>query len=141
MKKCPYCQGEVEDDATICKHCGRGRTSAVRAASGATADERCPYCAAAVNRTDKECPHCQRRLTGKALLENPPPAFPGGSASQQVVVQRVAVVDVDMPFGSMVTFMVKWSLAAIPALLILLAVAFVVGLLFGGIGAALIPRR
>src|SRR5262249_29855670 len=25
-----------------------------------------------VDRTDKDCPHCQRRLTGRALLENPP---------------------------------------------------------------------
>lgn len=37
-------------------------------------------------------------------------------------VTRVAVVDVDMPFGSMVTFMVKWALAAIPAMIILFAV-------------------
>jgi len=32
---------------------------------------------------------------------------------------RVTVVDVDMPFGSMVRFMVKWTLAAIPAIVIL----------------------
>src|SRR5436853_3732006 len=32
---------------------------------------------------------------------------------------RVAVIDVDMPFGSMVRFMVKWAIASIPALLIL----------------------
>ena len=34
--------------------------------------EHCPYCDGVVDRTDKECPHCQRRLTGRALLENPP---------------------------------------------------------------------
>jgi hypothetical protein len=33
--------------------------------------------------------------------------------------QRVVVTDVEMPFGSMVIFMVKWALAAIPALVIL----------------------
>jgi hypothetical protein len=32
---------------------------------------------------------------------------------------RVKVVDIDMPFGSMVVFMVKWSLASIPAFIIL----------------------
>jgi hypothetical protein len=33
--------------------------------------------------------------------------------------QRVTVTDFDMGFGSMVMFMVKWSLAAIPAMIIL----------------------
>ena len=32
---------------------------------------------------------------------------------------KVIVTDVDMPFGSMVMFMVKWSIATIPALIIL----------------------
>ena len=31
----------------------------------------------------------------------------------------VRVVDVEMPFGSMVLFMVKWALASIPAMIIL----------------------
>jgi len=29
------------------------------------------------------------------------------------------IIDIQMPFGSMVTFMVKWAIAAIPALIIL----------------------
>jgi hypothetical protein len=36
--------------------------------------------------------------------------------------QAVHIVNINMPFGAMVTFMVKWSLAAIPALLILAGV-------------------
>lgn len=45
-------------------------------------------------------------------------------------VQRVAVVDIDMPFGSMVNFMVKWALASIPAIMILaLFAAFAVAML------------
>ena len=32
---------------------------------------------------------------------------------------KVVVTDIQMPFISMVVFMVKWALAAIPALLIL----------------------
>jgi hypothetical protein len=31
----------------------------------------------------------------------------------------VRIVDIKMPFGSMVVFMVKWAIAAIPALIIL----------------------
>lgn len=51
---------------------------------------------------------------------------------------NVVVVDVKMPFMSMVTFMVKWAIASIPAIIILLllgaVVAGVLGGLFGGMG-------
>jgi len=33
--------------------------------------------------------------------------------------REVVVTDIKMPFGSMVTFMVKWAIAAIPAMIIL----------------------
>ena len=46
--------------------------------------------------------------------------------------QRVVVTDVDMPFGSMVQFMVKWALASIPAAIILAIVFALLGVLFGG---------
>ena len=50
----------------------------------------------------------------------------------------VVVVDVQMPFLSMVTFMVKWVLASIPAFLILALMgavfAGVLGGLFAGLG-------
>ena len=36
---------------------------------------------------------------------------------------QVTVVDVRMPFMSMVVFMVKWAIASIPALLILFVIA------------------
>ena len=35
------------------------------------------------------------------------------------LVQSVAITDIHMPFGSMVVFMIKWAIAAIPALIIL----------------------
>ncbi len=64
-----------------------------------------------------------------------------------VVVNRMndpvpaTVVDFDMPFFSMVLFMVKWSLAAIPAMLILAVfwgvIAFVLMFFFGILGAGL----
>jgi hypothetical protein len=49
----------------------------------------------------------------------------------------VRIVDIKMPFGSMVVFMVKWSIAAIPALIILavifgIAVGLVNGIFSGG---------
>jgi hypothetical protein len=42
----------------------------------------------------------------------------------------VAVVDFQMPFGSMVVFMVKWVIASIPALLILCAIAAIFWTIF-----------
>ncbi|MCJ1887422.1 hypothetical protein LNN38_21355 [Pseudomonas sp. LA21] len=38
--------------------------------------------------------------------------------------QPVVVLDVNMSFGSMITFMIKWGLASIPALLILSVIFF-----------------
>lgn len=49
---------------------------------------------------------------------------------------RVAVRDIEMPFGSMIIFMIKWALASIPAAIILMMVAGMAAtmllLLFGG---------
>ena len=51
---------------------------------------------------------------------------------------EVTVVDIKMPFWSMVVFMVKSAIAAIPAIIILVVLgAMLVGLLngfFGGLG-------
>ena len=40
------------------------------------------------------------------------------------IVNEVRVIDVKMPFWSMVTFMVQWAIASIPALLLLLFITF-----------------
>ena len=51
---------------------------------------------------------------------------------------RVRVVDVSIPFGSMVALVFKWTLASIPALLLLMLLAGIVGAfvtsLIGGVG-------
>ncbi|KQH91571.1 hypothetical protein [Vibrio fluvialis] len=46
--------------------------------------------------------------------------------------QEVTVVDIKMPFMSMVIFMVKFAIASIPAMIILGAIFSILGLLFGG---------
>ena len=46
---------------------------------------------------------------------------------------EVIVTDIKMPFTSMVSFMVKWALASIPAFIILLIIAFIVIGVLGGI--------
>lgn len=45
---------------------------------------------------------------------------------------EITVVDIKMPFWSMVFFMVKWAIASIPAIIILIIVgAAAVGILSG----------
>lgn len=56
-------------------------------------------------------------------------------------IQTVRVIDVDMSFWNMVGFMFKWAFAAIPALLAIAFVCFIVVFAFmlivGGLGAGL----
>ena len=42
---------------------------------------------------------------------------------------EVRVVDIDMQFGSMVSFMVKWAFAAIPAVIIISVIGFFIVLI------------
>ena len=48
---------------------------------------------------------------------------------RQSKMVNVVVKDIQMDFGSMVIFMVKWAIAFIPAAIIL----FIIGVLFSGI--------
>ena len=58
-----------------------------------------------------------------------------GRSYQPENVTRVIVTDFEMSFGSMVMFMVKWALAAIPALIILVLIGvFAFGILGGLFG-------
>ncbi|MGB5832684.1 MAG: hypothetical protein WBG92_11930 [Thiohalocapsa sp.] len=59
------------------------------------------------------------------------PSVPGSSA-KSTDHQGVVVTDIQMPFGSMVVFMVKWVIASIPALIILF-VLFTIASALGGI--------
>jgi hypothetical protein len=47
--------------------------------------------------------------------------------------REVVVVDVRIPFLSMVVLLVKWAIAAIPAMIILIALGAMVGALLGGV--------
>ena len=78
----------------------------------------CPHCAGQLSDDAQFCQHCMTNLAGTPAVLIP-----------SVSVTRVSVIDVDMPFGSMVKFMIKWALAAIPAVIIL----FIVGAILAGI--------
>ena len=47
--------------------------------------------------------------------------------------REVVVVDVKIPFWSMVVLLVKWAIAAIPAMIILLVLATVASMVLGGL--------
>ena len=48
-------------------------------------------------------------------------------------ISQVNIVDIKMPFWSMVTFMVKWVIASIPAFIILTVIGVIVFGILGGI--------
>jgi hypothetical protein len=52
--------------------------------------------------------------------------------------QHVVVTDIKIPFMSMVVLLVKWALASIPAVIILIVIgavfSMIFGALFGGFG-------
>jgi len=78
----------------------------------------------------EQCPSCGVYYA-KASASRPAPSGKAGLSAQRsdriserrstVPASPVVVVDLQMPFTSMVTFMVKWALAAIPAMFILIA--------------------
>lgn len=65
--------------------------------------------------------------------------YPNVSSNEILTVKNietgnpVVVTDIQMPFVSMVVFMVKWAIASIPALLILALIFTVVAGMFGGL--------
>jgi len=44
---------------------------------------------------------------------------------------RVVLTDIEMPFLNMILFMVKWGLAAIPAVIVIWAILSIVGAVLG----------
>jgi hypothetical protein len=53
---------------------------------------------------------------------------------------QISIVDVHMPFGSMVVFMIKWAIASIPALIILAILGVLASGVITGIIASLGKR-
>ena len=90
----------------------------------------CPACGADNHAKAVECKKCLQSFGAYVPAQQ-------ATASLADTAQPIRVVNIDMPFWSMVTFMVKWAVATIPAFLLLFAVGAVCVLLFGGIGAAL----
>lgn len=94
----------------------------------------CPKCGyeptmSEIAESPEQCPSCDVYYAKARASQPNPSAKPVLSAQRSdriserrstVPASPVVVVDLQMPFMSMVTFMVKWALAAIPAMFILI---------------------
>lgn len=88
----------------------------------------CPKCGAENHDQAVECKSCLRPFGGYVagrVAAPPPPAAP------------VRIMDIDMPFGSMVGFMVKWAIASIPAIFILVVIGLFLAMLLTSAGIVL----
>jgi hypothetical protein len=59
------------------------------------------------------------------------------SVQPPVAPHRVAIADMDIPFWRMVAIMIKWSLAAIPAVIVISIIFGIIGAVLGGIMVAI----
>lgn len=100
--------------ATLAKEAREVQEAARQAAERVIA---CPDCKGTISRKAPSCPHC-----GSPFLTAP-------------LSVDAAVVDVRMPFMSMVVFMVKWAIASIPAAIILIVIGMLAFMLLGGMVA------
>ena len=95
----------------------------------------CPFCAETIKAAAVVCRYCGRNLLEKEEDRRVPVAENAGGAKDNLPNQ-VTVTDIHMPFLSMVIIMVKWTVAAIPTLIIL---AILTVLAFTLLSASLIP--
>ncbi|HJR63281.1 MAG TPA: hypothetical protein VJ803_06220 [Gemmatimonadaceae bacterium] len=82
-----------------------------------------------------------RRRAGREPRPGPARGAPEERAGSERELVNVRVLDFDMPFWGMVVFMLKWTFAAIPAMLILFAAAVAIWVLAGGALATLLGPR
>ncbi len=82
-----------------------------------------------------ECPECghQIKIPGPRFMKTESKATDSG---RTMPIQTVVVSDIQMKFGSMVVFMIKWVLASIPAFLILAFMGFLLMAIMAGCAIA-----
>lgn len=59
--------------------------------------------------------------------------YPYAKLSKNVNSNEVVITNIDIPFGSMVKFIIKWSLASIPAIVILTIIYIVILTIIAGL--------
>ncbi|WP_312388384.1 hypothetical protein [Stutzerimonas nitrititolerans] len=117
--QCPNCNHEAPQsdfgDGLQCPSCGAFYAKALAAKQRRETQQAAQSAVTAAPAQPAPSPVKQKSASFKLAADHVEVATRGLNGAQPVVV-----VDVQMRFWSMVVFMVKWSLAAIPALLILM---------------------
>ena len=112
-KKCGYARKEIESKPDYeCPNCG-----AIYSKVESQIQER-----GAVNKINKKPPEVRKiKMEKKAepVKENKSEQIQP-IIKEKILSQDVVIKDIQMPFWSMVVFMVKWAVATIPALIILI---------------------
>ena len=133
---CPQCHQPNPDSSKFCIHCGEPLSADPapgafpNAAPVPIPSEPAPSWQA---QPVVQTPPSQQPAQPPSSGHQPAPAQPPVALPYNPNLQRVEIVDINMTFQSMVTFMVKWSLATIPALLILGAIGGLLFLVFGAV--------
>jgi hypothetical protein len=74
----------------------------------------------------------------KYILTGPDATHSPGNNNVELTYIKIA--DIDMPFMSMVNFMVKWAIASVPAMIIVVVFWMLVSIIFGASCAGLLGR-
>ena len=128
---CPNCQATNRDGSRFCVSCGYTMPVVPAPPAWATAAPAPPAV-----QPPAYVPRPPAYGPGPPL---PPPHLPAVAAPAAVSQARpVVVTDINIPFGSMVVFMVKWALAAIPAVIILILIFLILSAVTGGVLAGLL---
>jgi hypothetical protein len=93
MRKCRFCQEDIDDAAVVCPHCGKGlipgRVTPPSEASTMVTEEstpgtkKCPHCAEEVQAAAVVCKHCNRNI---------PAATPRTSGAKVTLIGCLAIV-------------------------------------------------
>jgi len=87
----------------------------------------CPNCNSEIRMNAVYCTECGQKYEGYVALETK-------QDEKKIAIQHVIIKNVQMEFGSMVKFMIKWVFASIPAMIIIWLIILLIALLFGALG-------